>query len=769
VNFKGMLSFGAALVAAIALVSTSGAGTASSKGVARIDVSTKAAVIHYLRSIHVSTKRVVIQRGLRNYAGPNCPGKRWTCAGTRHTVVQIAKRGGLNRFVCRTAKCAVVQFGGASRALRAASLAPPKRPPPPPPPNTALCVKTTGTTQSCVINQPNASGTNTAVVWMVTPKLTGLTQSTTYTASITQGPPSATGSSNINVACVKQFVWIDGSTTKTNATSTTVTSNNHESISIIQNSLTGSNTVKGAKPSGGTYDCDTSSGSQLTQDEQLTSTVTSRGSITQNQNTATTGTANVVVDIEQNQDLSGGFKGHASGANSASFEQSTNQVAIANTPNGTVAQTQGANVPNPPYSGLVGTINQDSSAQSTASATQTETQCEDAVNMQLPPPPPDSPPQCPVAGDTGVPSGVNLTQTQWGPQGVFTPKHSAGRVPLFHKGYGASKQTGAATGVHDIFNLTQHSTQNNDGPGAHTTTTQSNIIQGDCQSDGGACQAGQTAKLNGQDTQDGYTAGTISQLIINCANGHASCTATAPPAPVLTLTPDDPSESTSPMFEWSEAATAGVSFDCKIDSDDPAPCDSGDTFPVGLGPHTFEVTASDNYGNTSDPDSFTWTVVPYLTFEATDDGASAGWTGGVPGSSITLVVGSDSPNTFAQFTLHNFEGIALENLDEPTFTTDAYSGGSPREEIDFSDGNYAFGYPSQAGYGSASWELVQCTPTCGSAGFMTWADIQNAETGATVDAALIEADGGVPDGTTFVIGDFSFDTYNLAFFGNHWH
>jgi hypothetical protein len=223
------------------------------------------------------------------------------------------------------------------------------------------------------------------------------------------------------------------------------------------------------------------------------------------------------------------------------------------------------------------------------------------------------------------------------------------------------------------------------------------------------------------------------------------------------------------MFEWSEAATAGVSFDCKIDSDDPAPCDSGDTFPVGLGPHTFEVTASDNYGNTSDPDSFTWTVVPYLTFEATDDGASAGWTGGVPGSSITLVVGSDSPNTFAQFTLHNFEGIALENLDEPTFTTDAYSGGSPREEIDFSDGNYAFGYPSQAGYGSASWELVQCTPTCGSAGFMTWADIQNAETGATVDAALIEADGGVPDGTTFVIGDFSFDTYNLAFFGNHWH
>jgi hypothetical protein len=635
-----------------------------------------------------------------------------------------------------------------------------------------LCVKTTGTTQSCVINQPNASGTNTAVVWMVTPKLTGLTQSTTYTASITQGPPSATGSSNNNLACVKQFVWIDGSTTKTNSSSTTVTSNNHESISIIQNSLTGSNTVKGAKPSGGTYDCDTSSGSQLTQDEQLTSTVTSRGSITQNQNTATTGTANVVVDIEQNQDISGGFKGHASGANSASFEQSTNQVAIANTPNGTVAQTQGANVPNPPFSGLVGTINQDSSAQSTASATQTETQCEDAVNMQLPTPPPGSPPQCPVAGDTGVPSGVNLTQRQWGPQGVFTvPKHSAGRVPFAHKGYGASTQTGAATGVHDSFNLTQHSTQNNDGPGAHTTTTQSNIIQGDCQSDGGACQAGQTAKLNGQDTQDGYTAGTISQLKINCANGHASCTATPPPAPTITSHPTDPSESTSAAFEWSDAATAGVSFDCSIDSGDPAPCDSGDTFPVGLGPHTFEVTASDNYGNTSDPDSFTWTVVPYLTFEWTDDGAAAGWTDGVPGSSITLVVGADSANTFGQFTLHNFENIAIGDLAEPTFTTDAYSGGAPREEIDFSNGDYVFGYPSQAGFGTDSWQLV-CNGGCvGDDGFMSWGDVQTVEGNldATVAAALVEADGGVPDGSTFVISDFTFDGYDLSDFTNHWH
>jgi hypothetical protein len=770
-----IISFVGLIAAAVALVSASGAATGAPTG-ATIDLSSKAKVHQYLRSIHVNPKGVVIQRGLRNYAGAHCPGKGWTCARTRHTVVQIAKPGGVNRFVCGTAKCTVVQFGGTSRGLRLDAASPPQAKPPPPPPNYALCVKTTGITQSCVINQPNATGQNKAVVWMVTPKLTGLTQSSSYSALITQGPASATGSSNNNLACVRQFVWIDGSTTKTNASSTTVTNDNHQSVTIRQNSLTGSNTVEGAKPSGSTYDCDDTQ--PLTQDERLTSVVTSKGSITQKQNTATGYTdpltgdsvANVVVRIDQNQ--GNGFLGFAIGVNTANFDQTSNQVAIANTPNGTVNQQQNANVPNPPYSGMVGTINQDSSKQSTAVVNQTEMQCEDAVNQTLPTPPPGNPPTCPVANDQGVPSGVTLTQTQYGPEGVFTPSaKGTGRVPFFRKGYGESKQTGAGTGVVDSFTLTQIAHQF-----ADQTSGQHQLIQGDCKSSGnsspsgGSCQATQTATLNGQDTQDGYTAGTISQLIINCTSGHSSCTATPPPVPTITSHPTDPSEDTDPAFEWSEAATAGVSFDCSIDSGDPAPCDSGDTFPVGLGDHTFEVTASDNFGNTSDPASFSWTVVPYLTFDVDPDGtgASAGWQGD-PGSPIELTVGSPSETTYAQITLHNFEGIAVSGLGEPTFTTGTYSGGSPRYEVDFSDGNYAFGFPSQAGYGSASWELVQCTPSCGSAGFMTWGGIQAAEAGTTVTAALIEADGGVPDGTTFVITGFTFDGYSLSDFAGHFH
>ena len=114
------LGLAVAMIVGVALISASGAlattntptATTNAQTVTKIDVSTRAAVVHYLRSIHVSAKGVVIQRGLLELRGRSLPGKHWTCAGTKHTVVQIAKRGGQNRFACRAAKCVVVQFGG---------------------------------------------------------------------------------------------------------------------------------------------------------------------------------------------------------------------------------------------------------------------------------------------------------------------------------------------------------------------------------------------------------------------------------------------------------------------------------------------------------------------------------------------------------------------------------------------------------------------------------------------------------------------------------
>ena len=655
-QFKVIVSVLATIVCAVALVAASGAGAAKAPRTGQIDVSTKAAVVHYLRSIHVNTKGVVIQRGLRNYAGRHCPGKGWTCAGTRHTVVQIAKRGGLNRYACTTAKCAVVQIGSASRTLKRFEAA--TKPPPPPLPNTALCVKTTGVTQSCVINQPNASGTNQAIVWMVTPKNTGLTQSSYYAASITQGPSSiGTGgsSTNSNIACVKQSVWLDASTTKTNSTSTTVTNDNHELITVTQNSLTGTNAVQGATQGGTqanpTYSCDTSNTSQLQQDELLTSVVNSKGgSITQKQDTlpSTTncvpasdpssfsGCANVVTDIEQNKG-SGFFgvagQGFTAGQtqNTANFEQSTRQVAIANTPSGTVTQQQNANVTSPPFSGLVGTINQDSKAQSTATVKQDETQCQDAVSVSTPIAAPtdfNNPPTCPVAGQDPPPSAVHLTQTQYGPEGVLTPsKNSAGPVFYHTKGYGRSQQTNAGPNMYDTFNVTQTSHQFTDQP-----TAPNQLIRGDCASsgngdpNGGACNVAQNAFVNNQPIADGYTAGSIANLLITCTNGGgtANCSATPPPFPTITATsePSNPTESRSAAFSWTDAATSGpsgsVTFKCNVTgvggTGGFVACNPGDTFSgLGTGSHTFSVEAVDKTAsqNASDPTQaqFTWTIV----------------------------------------------------------------------------------------------------------------------------------------------------------------
>ncbi len=136
------------------------------------NLSTRAGAVRYLRAIGVDPRGLVIQRGTRNYAGPNCPGAGWACTSTAHTVVQIAAAGGRNTFFCTTGSCAVVQATTrsatrTSRALTAAAAAPN---------NKATCIKTTGLTQSCTINQTSAKANNTAIIVENVPKASGLTQ-----------------------------------------------------------------------------------------------------------------------------------------------------------------------------------------------------------------------------------------------------------------------------------------------------------------------------------------------------------------------------------------------------------------------------------------------------------------------------------------------------------------------------------------------------------------------------------------------------------------
>jgi hypothetical protein len=556
-----------------------------------------------------------------------------------------------------------------------------------------------------------------------------------------------------------------------------------QTIVIKQDSGTGNNSaVNGANPTTGT--CNTSQ--TLSQYQNQTSIVTATGDITQNMNPTPNGPTdgNASIDIEQNQLP----RGVGTGTNSAVFDQKTNQQAVANTKAGkTVTQlqnsTQGDGTTASPFSGIVGTINQDSTGQSTATVTQDEIQCEDAANTSA------SAALTGCSTTSDAVTGITLNQTQNGPVGLFTPPaKSTGRVPYYHKGTGTSQLTGAVAPHVDTFNLTQTSSQYADQTNGNTTVLQSNIMQGDCKSSGngsdtgGSCAASQQATLNGVTsggtTSDGYTAGSIDKLTIKCTNGHDTCQATPPPKPTIDegSKPPNPSESRDATFTWTDDATAGVTFECKLDDGSFDACSSGGTgatfSDLALGSHTFEVRAVDTTPdqNASAAASYSWAVVPYVTFDVSDPdfGASAGWQGDPGSPPIDLTVGSDE-GTYAQVTFHNFEGIKISDLDEPTFTTDTYIGGSPRYLIDFSDGNYVFGFPSQAGHGSASWELVLCTPDCGSSGFMTWGDIQTAEGSATVIDAAIEVDFGLSPPDTYSITGFNFDTYDLSFFGNHWY
>lgn len=574
---KRIVGFGGTIAVAVALVTASGAATGASPIGATLDLSSKAKVHQYLRSIHVNPKGVVIQRGLRNYAGPNCPGKGWSCTNTKRTVVQISKRRGKNMFRCTTARCAVVQI---SKSFAD---------------NTASCIKTTGVTQSCAITQPNASGLNKAVVWMDTGKLPGLAQTVLYTASITQGPASATGSSNTNLACVHQSIFVDGSTNNTKAASVTVTTEAHQSVVVNQNSRTGNNTVGNALKVGNSYVCDTSptsATSALSQSQDLYSLATGKGTVVQKQNAAPNG-ANLTVDIKQNQ--GSGFFGNASGVNWASFKQTNNLTAIANAPAG-ATQIQSSNT----TGGILAAVNQDSSNLSTAIAVQEETQCEDAAPSGLSS-------TCDHTPD--VIPGYSRTQIQFGPAGLAksaTSRH--GRHFSMRKAPGDSFQTGFAG---DVFTVNQKSLQFND-----TSSGQKNDVLGGITTDGTGTVT-QNTLIQGtpkKDVQQGNDA-TVNGAI-NCSG--SSCTKTLS-APKITAMPPNPDTfGHDESFSFSNVDDS-VAFVCSLDGGSFVAC--GNPPPSGLGTKSYPNLASGSHAfsvKTKDPDngllsaaaSYTWVITP---------------------------------------------------------------------------------------------------------------------------------------------------------------
>ena len=84
---------------------------------------------------------------------------------------------------------------------------------------------------------------------------------------------------------------------------------------------------------------------------------------------------------------------------------------------------------------------------------------------------------------------------------------------------------------------------------------------------------------------------------------------TTPPTPSITAYPPNPDSNTNPSFSFS--AEAGSSYECSLDAGGYAACTSPSGVGVGLGPHTFAVTATDLAGNFNPvPAQYSWTVLP---------------------------------------------------------------------------------------------------------------------------------------------------------------
>jgi hypothetical protein len=197
---RARASLAALAIGLLAMVVIGGAGAASAaqrtvpaahKGAS---LRTVAAAKHYLRSIGIDPAGFVVQRGTRNYAGPKCPGKTWSCTRAKH-VIQMGGRSSrssrtlaaatLNTFVCEpttaqqpgtssaTQTCILVQMGPGANSARCVEKSSA-------PAFTQTCtVSQTGTTNDATVQQVINTGTSSTIGSVQT-------QDSTQLATVTQ-------------------------------------------------------------------------------------------------------------------------------------------------------------------------------------------------------------------------------------------------------------------------------------------------------------------------------------------------------------------------------------------------------------------------------------------------------------------------------------------------------------------------------------------------------------------------------------------------------
>jgi hypothetical protein len=286
-TFKRLLVMVGALCAVAVLTASVGAGAARTPAKQAINLSTNAAVKQYLRSLGISPRGVVIQRGARNYAGPNCPGKGWNCTRSQR-VVQIATP-------------VRVRASAGTRSFFAK---------PPPPGNVAKC-NVTNLNKSCTSNAASCTATGGSSIdqsCTVVQSATGSTSNTAQVAeAITQSGPTLSASQYAQITQTSEH----GSNTV------------QLDLNISQTATTGATSVSQSVTSAQNFNISQTS-TDATQSIQVKETSTQSETAT---NSAATGTQYA------SGDLFGHFTQSSAGVSTAKIRQTHNITQNAAGPN----------------------------------------------------------------------------------------------------------------------------------------------------------------------------------------------------------------------------------------------------------------------------------------------------------------------------------------------------------------------------------------------------------------------------------------------------
>ena len=196
----------AALASAAVLTSSAGAVT---QGSGTINLSTRAGVVQYLAAHGINARGVVVQRGLHNYAGPNCPGRGWTCTTAKRVLQIAATAAASNTFVCTVGStgssqtppddCVIVQNAQTGA-------------------NTAVCTENSAApnaNQSCQVSQDSTSGTNKVTITQAVNIGMGSSQSLNQYAGVLQSNVDGANMVTLGQGITATVNQVDGTGTQT--------------------------------------------------------------------------------------------------------------------------------------------------------------------------------------------------------------------------------------------------------------------------------------------------------------------------------------------------------------------------------------------------------------------------------------------------------------------------------------------------------------------------------------------------------------------------